>query len=389
MSVQRHRGTIHGLIWVASGLIAAAVTAIGLTVLGFRSDAVDQAANDAGNIATILAEQTARSVQAIDLTLTELQAHAAPHGAAGSEALYGALRSRETHELLKDRVARLPQAVVVTIADNNGHLVSSSRGWPNEQLDISDREFFRFLRSHPDAGLYVSSPVASRVSGVPTIFFAKRLSGPDGFAGIVIAGVELTYFRHVYDSITPLHHKAFLFLRQDGTILVRHPDTEDRAGQMMPASSPWYELVAKGGGHYRSPGYFDGVARLVAVRPVPGYPLVVDVAISEAAALATWQWRATLIGIGTLLAVCCFIVLVPQLASQFRRLLDSEHSLADREVKIAQASRELREVNARLDSAVNNMGQGLLLFDASERIVVCNRRYIEMYGLSPDVVKAG
>jgi hypothetical protein len=102
MSGERHRGTIHCLIWVASGLIAAAVTAIGLTVLGFRSDAVDQAANDAGNIATILAEQTARSVQAIDLTLTELQAHAASRGAAGSEVLYRALRSRETHELLKD-----------------------------------------------------------------------------------------------------------------------------------------------------------------------------------------------------------------------------------------------------------------------------------------------
>jgi diguanylate cyclase (GGDEF)-like protein len=35
------------------------------------------------------------------------------------------------------------------------------------------------------------------------------------------------------------------------------------------------------------------------------------------------------------------------------------------------------------------MTQGLLLFDASERLVVCNRRYIEMYGLSPDVIKAG
>jgi PAS domain S-box-containing protein len=35
------------------------------------------------------------------------------------------------------------------------------------------------------------------------------------------------------------------------------------------------------------------------------------------------------------------------------------------------------------------MSQGPLMFDASERIVVCNRRYIEMYGLSPDVVKPG
>ena len=43
----------------------------------------------------------------------------------------------------------------------------------------------------------------------------------------------------------------------------------------------------------------------------------------------------------------------------------------------------------RLDTAVNNMTQGLLLFDSSQRLVVCNQRYIEMYGLSADVIKPG
>ena len=35
------------------------------------------------------------------------------------------------------------------------------------------------------------------------------------------------------------------------------------------------------------------------------------------------------------------------------------------------------------------MTQGVILFDAHERILVCNDRYIEMYGLSPDVIKPG
>jgi diguanylate cyclase (GGDEF)-like protein len=43
----------------------------------------------------------------------------------------------------------------------------------------------------------------------------------------------------------------------------------------------------------------------------------------------------------------------------------------------------------RLDIALDNMTQGLVLFDASERIAVCNQRYIEIYGVSPDVVKPG
>lgn len=57
------------------------------------------------------------------------------------------------------------------------------------------------------------------------------------------------------------------------------------------------------------------------------------------------------------------------------------------ELKAQEAT--LREINLRLDAALENMSQGLMLFDSSERIAVCNRRYIEMYGLSPDVVRPG
>ena len=42
-----------------------------------------------------------------------------------------------------------------------------------------------------------------------------------------------------------------------------------------------------------------------------------------------------------------------------------------------------------LDTVVNNMSQGVLMFDAQARLVFCNQRYIEMYGLSPEVVTPG
>jgi diguanylate cyclase (GGDEF)-like protein len=54
-----------------------------------------------------------------------------------------------------------------------------------------------------------------------------------------------------------------------------------------------------------------------------------------------------------------------------------------------QPAAELREHIARLEAAINNMSEGLLMFDAEERVVVCNDFYIEMYGLSRDVVKPG
>ena len=44
---------------------------------------------------------------------------------------------------------------------------------------------------------------------------------------------------------------------------------------------------------------------------------------------------------------------------------------------------------ARLELALNNIGQGLLMFDPSGRLVVSNDPYIRMYGLSREVVKPG
>src|SRR5215471_1013737 len=42
---------------------------------------------------------------------------------------------------------------------------------------------------------------------------------------------------------------------------------------------------------------------------------------------------------------------------------------------------ELREQNLRLQGAVNNITQALLMFDFDGRLVLCNDRYREMYGL--------
>lgn len=53
------------------------------------------------------------------------------------------------------------------------------------------------------------------------------------------------------------------------------------------------------------------------------------------------------------------------------------------------AIEELSEQYRRFDAALNNMSQGLCMLDSSLRVIVCNRRYIEMYGLSPDIVKPG
>ena len=50
---------------------------------------------------------------------------------------------------------------------------------------------------------------------------------------------------------------------------------------------------------------------------------------------------------------------------------------------------KLRQDSLRMRVAINNMSQGLCMFDENERLVVCNKRYMEMYNLSADIVKPG
>jgi PAS domain-containing protein len=51
--------------------------------------------------------------------------------------------------------------------------------------------------------------------------------------------------------------------------------------------------------------------------------------------------------------------------------------------------RLMRERDRLLRIAVTNMSQGLLMFDINAKLVVCNRRYLEMYALSPKIVRPG
>ncbi len=48
-------------------------------------------------------------------------------------------------------------------------------------------------------------------------------------------------------------------------------------------------------------------------------------------------------------------------------------------------AREIEQIRTAIDS----MAQGLCMFDASERLVVCNAQYYKMYELTPDDVKPG
>ena len=386
MPDRRRQLAFRGLIVTAAALIALAVLATVLTIVGLHNDATQDAERDAGNIATVLAEQTARSVQAIDVALIELQGRVAAAGIATPDEFRAVFGSEEAFQALHDAMMRLSEADV-DHADRRRRpdRQQFARLSDRATLDLSDRDYFVHARDHVSASLFVSKPLTNRATGSRAIVFSRRLESASGtFLGVAVVNVEIGYFRHVYESISSLTDRAFLFTRSDGVVLVRHPEPRNGASERVPPQSPWYRTVAEGGGYFRTLGTFDGFPRIVAVRPLAGYPLVVNVGIAEASALALWRRRATLIGIGAALTLLGFAFLLRAFVGQFRALMASEGVATEREARLNEKSGELERANARFDAALNNMSQGLCLFDAGARIVVCNQQYLQMYNLSPD-----
>ena len=64
-------------------------------------------------------------------------------------------------------------------------------------------------------------------------------------------------------------------------------------------------------------------------------------------------------------------------------------SLLSMSLVTAFADRRVGDKSLLLATALNNMTQGVVMFDTAERFVICNDRYLEMYNLSRDVVKPG
>jgi len=60
-----------------------------------------------------------------------------------------------------------------------------------------------------------------------------------------------------------------------------------------------------------------------------------------------------------------------------------------RDQQLSEKRRRVSKTAALLAEALNNMPHGVLMFDATAHLLVCNQRYIDMYSLSADGVKPG
>ena len=61
----------------------------------------------------------------------------------------------------------------------------------------------------------------------------------------------------------------------------------------------------------------------------------------------------------------------------------------DNAIQLIAREVELKQLNRRVDIALNNMTHGLCMFDAEQKLIVCNKTYVQMYALTPELSKPG
>ncbi len=77
-----------------------------------------------------------------------------------------------------------------------------------------------------------------------------------------------------------------------------------------------------------------------------------------------------------------------------RRGTDDRNALISREFATLNANlergvAELEAQNIRFGLALENMAQGLCVFDGAQRLIVCNKQFADIYGLKPEHVRPG
>src|SRR3546814_16327707 len=63
--------------------------------------------------------------------------------------------------------------------------------------------------------------------------------------------------------------------------------------------------------------------------------------------------------------------------------------LRRRESELRSIGEELRHKNVLLDAALDNMAQGLAMFDVNQRLIICNQRFLDLYNLPAVMAQPG
>ena len=387
----------HRLRWLIVGTAAAIATlaAANATVLAqMHQSTLHDTEEDLLRQSLTLSKLVEHAFQSADLVLANVVEKARNDAAPDGDLSRAA--TEDFYLFLAEKKYELPQIDTLAVLDKHGMRSVASRGWPLEAADLSSREYFKALSANPKLKLYVSQPMKGYSTGTPVSILARPILAKDGsFLGVALASTDMAYFEKLLRSTALGDGYCVTLLRRDGTLLTRFPGTpgETVASDFMPRS-----LMDADSGVARVVRPSDQQPLIAAVHRLTDYPLTVIVSQTESAAFKAWRNIALTMGFITLAMIALIIMAAIFMARAWKQqdrldaaradVMESEQTrmLAEAELN---RQRDLAEHSMRLNAAVENMTQGLCMFDKDGRLVVCNDTYAKMYKLPADLSRPG
>ena len=382
-SPKHNAGAGRALTGVFAGLILLVASATTLAVWDGRRTTIRMYEDRQTRLGIVLAEQTGRALQAVDLVLAATVDQIQASGISTVDALRRDLAAEAFHTELRQKLRNLPQLDALTVQDAEGRVVNTSRFWPSIGTDLSASDVYRHVHAATGNEPYLSNPEIGRLGASWTVFLARRIADRDGnFVGIVTAAIALNYFSEFFAAVDTDASSLITLLRRDGTILVLHPPTPSLVGRRLPAESPWYQALAVGGGFYKTAGLVNGgAARSTSVRPVRDYPLVIDIGTDDEVALADWRRQTLFIGLGAAVVIGTLLGLFQILRTQFQRLTNSTHDLSAAAAALRTSESALASKSRILETTLRYMDQGILMVAPDLTIAAWNPRAAALLGL--------
>jgi diguanylate cyclase (GGDEF)-like protein/PAS domain S-box-containing protein len=361
------------------------VTSAGLIVYNLRARAVSENAQALSNSALIVAKQIEQAFTAVQAVERRFHDDLSGLPVIDSESIEREYRRHAIHVKLRDKAGGMPYVGSLAIFNARGQLINFSRQWPIPDVNVTNEDYFKALKTGPGMRSFLGEPVRDYATGSWVIHLAHKISGPnDEFLGVISAAIELHYLQNYFRDISPNPNSSFGLFRSDGMLLARYPEIDADIGRKFPTALALKLVANSDHGVGSIDGVIDGIPRLIAGHRVDGYPAVVSATRATSSILAHWR-KTTAYVAG---AAALILATIAAFALLFMRLFRNYQALEQAREERNRAE-VLRGQSLRFDVALNNMSQGLVMFDAMSRLVVVNKRFIEIYGLSPDVVKPG
>jgi diguanylate cyclase (GGDEF)-like protein len=371
------RNPIHWLIFCGAVLIAAIVIGIAMMVGNFRERALNSGQRELENTVLLLARHCDRQLEDFEAVqkAVSLQASA---GIVSADTFARRMSGEDAHLMLRAKITGSSDVAGVNLFNAEGQLINSSENWPVPAVNVADRAFFKAFKSGSASTPSLIQLVRSRFNAGWAIVVSRKITAANGaFLGVVTRAIAPETFESFFGSVALGQTAAISIFHSDGTLLARYPHSDSMIGQNLNAGSLFQRVFSSADhGTIRLTSLVDGEDKLASGRTLTGYPLTIVATMSVSAALADWYGQTRLlIGVAALSALVITVILF-----FIVRQLIRQHQFAQRRLALEKR---------RLDTAVNNMTQGLLLFDSNQRLVICNQRFIDMFGVSTDVVKPG